>query len=267
MTAPAGRSRGRSPWFARVSKSLRSSGSNVLMSLRESDTRSVPTSVDSPVSGATSALRPFRRVVPSAPSTGARSTRRAWRSVTARTRIGSSSASPTGSITTTASPARLDSARPHRPHGAAKDGSRPHRPGTSFGRARAATRSRYRVAGCAGGSRSTRRAVRCSRAAGVRRCSPIGESRSDGRQDEEPGRSGLSQRTVRPMSAMLAFVRETTMPIFSISGMRRYWAVPSASEIAVLTLSTPMTFSTRATTRTRSTGPARTSRRPEPPRG
>ena len=32
--------------------------------------------------------------------------------------------------------------------------------------------------------------------------------------------------------------------------MRRYWAVPSASEIAVLTLSTPMTFSTRATTRT-----------------
>ena len=52
------------------------------------------------------------------------------------------------------------------------------------------------------------------------------------------------------MSARLAFVRETTMPILSISGMRRYWAVPSASEIAVLTLSTPMTFSTRATTRT-----------------
>ena len=44
-------------WLASVSKSLRSSASNVLMSLSGSDTRSVPTSVDSPSSGATSALR------------------------------------------------------------------------------------------------------------------------------------------------------------------------------------------------------------------
>ena len=91
-------------WLARVSKSLRSSGSNVLMSLRESDTRSVPTSVDSPVSGATSALRPFRRVASSDPSTGGRSTSRPWRSVTARIRIGSSSARPAGCISKTASP-------------------------------------------------------------------------------------------------------------------------------------------------------------------
>ncbi len=61
---------------------------------------------------------------------------------------------------------------------------------------------------------------------------------------------GLVHRTARAISARLAFVKETTIPILSISGMRRYWAVPSASEIAVLTLSTPMTFSTRATTRT-----------------
>ena len=55
---------------------------------------------------------------------------------------------------------------------------------------------------------------------------------------------------MRAIRARLAFVSETTIPILSISGIRRYWAVPSASEIAVLTLRTPMTFSTRATSRT-----------------
>jgi hypothetical protein len=40
------------------------------------------------------------------------------------------------------------------------------------------------------------------------------------------------------------------MPRRSISGIRRYWGVPSASEIAVLTLRTPIRFSTSATSRT-----------------
>ena len=48
--------------------------------------------------------------------------------------------------------------------------------------------------------------------------------------------SGFAHRTVSAIRARLAFVSETTMPILSISGIRRYWAVPSASEIAVLTL-------------------------------
>ncbi len=62
--------------------------------------------------------------------------------------------------------------------------------------------------------------------------------------------SGFAQRTVSAIRARLAFVSETTIPILSISGIRRYWAVPSASEIAVLTLRTPIRFSTRATRRT-----------------
>ena len=62
--------------------------------------------------------------------------------------------------------------------------------------------------------------------------------------------SGFAHRTVSAIRARLAFVSETTIPILSISGIRRYCAVPSASEIAVLTLRTPMRFSTRATSRT-----------------
>ena len=62
--------------------------------------------------------------------------------------------------------------------------------------------------------------------------------------------SGFAHRTVSAIRARLALVSETTIPILSISGIRRYWAVPSASEIAVLTLSTPMRFSTSATSRT-----------------
>ena len=144
-------------WLASVSNSLRSSASNVLMSLSGSDTRSVPTSVDSPSNGATSALPE-----PPAPD----------RVGVALGRQVDQPALPLGHR---AHEDRIVEGRPDRLHdldrvagpdlaaqhlvarrvGAAA-GSRRRRPGTSCGRDRAARRAPCRAGGCAGGSASTR---------------------------------------------------------------------------------------------------------------
>src|SRR5664280_918280 len=62
--------------------------------------------------------------------------------------------------------------------------------------------------------------------------------------------SGFVHTTVRHMSARLVFARDIVTPILSISGMRRYWGVPSANEMAVLMLTTLMRFSTTIATMT-----------------
>ena len=238
-------------WLASVSNSFRSSASNVLRSLSGSETKSVPTSVDSPRSGATSARRVFRP---------RRSDSSSRREVDQAALAFGHGADEQRIVERRAD--RLHDLDPvARPDLAAQDVvAFVARQQPDLGHVRAEhlagmiEQAHQRGVELRAPLQDPGRLVQELDALvllALRDVGAIGQRRGDRRQHEQPDRLRVRpQRRSGPSARCSRWSARRRSRSCSISGMRRYCGVPSASEIAVLTLSTPMRFSTRATSRT-----------------